>query len=73
MSAVSDHNNEEITAGHRPMSVTNDEWNQQTTVDARNVLLTQQSMDVIQRQFSTQPSMKSLHVNPFFLIEDGYQ
>ncbi len=39
---------EEITAGNRPPA-TNGEWNQQTIVDARNVLQTQQSNDSSQQ------------------------
>lgn len=63
MSAVSDHSNEEITAGHRPAPMSNDEWNQQTTVDARNVLQTQQSVAVTQQPFLTQQSTKSLSMD----------
>ena len=37
---------QEITAGNRLASMTSEEWNRQTTVDARNVLQTQQSQDV---------------------------
>jgi hypothetical protein len=43
MSADLNDSNEEITAGSRSTQMTNTEWNQQTTVDARNVLQTQQS------------------------------
>ena len=35
----------EITAGRRLPSITKEEWNRQTTVDARNVLHTYQSVD----------------------------
>ena len=37
--------NQEITAGRRLPSISKDEWNRQTTVDARNVLQTYQSID----------------------------
>ena len=43
MSTASNDSTEEITAGHRPAPISNQEWNQQTTVDARNVLQTQLS------------------------------
>jgi hypothetical protein len=43
MSTRSNEQNEEITAGNRPTPAINGEWNQQTIVDARNVLQTQQS------------------------------
>ena len=38
--------NQEITAGRRLPSISKDEWNRQTTVDARNVLQTHQSIDL---------------------------
>ncbi|CAF0916390.1 unnamed protein product [Adineta steineri] len=41
--------NDEITAGHRPTPTTNDEWNRQTLVDARNILQTQQSNEPSQQ------------------------
>ena len=37
---------QEITAGNRLAPMTSEEWNRQTTVDARNVLQTQLSQDV---------------------------
>ncbi len=49
MTTRSNEMNEEITAGNRPTPVTNDEWNQQTIVDARNVLQTQHSNEVSQQ------------------------
>jgi len=58
MSADSDDSNEEITAGNRPVSVSNEEWNQQTIVDARNVVQTQQSIDSPQ-QYNEQRSVIS--------------
>jgi hypothetical protein len=55
---MSGDSNEEITSGQRPVSVSNDEWNQQTTVDARNVLQTQQSVEPSQL-YHTQQSVQS--------------
>jgi hypothetical protein len=49
MSARSNDITEEITAGNRRTPATNGEWNQQTIVDARNVLQTQQSNDSSQQ------------------------
>jgi hypothetical protein len=49
MTTRSNELNEEITAGNRPTPVTNNEWNQQTIVDARNVLQTQHSNEVSQQ------------------------
>ncbi|CAF0907859.1 unnamed protein product [Adineta ricciae] len=43
MNTDSNDPNEEITAGHRQAPISNQEWNRQTTVDARNVLQTQLS------------------------------
>ncbi|UJR10172.1 hypothetical protein I4U23_014388 [Adineta vaga] len=43
MSTSSNDANEEITAGQGPAPVSNEQWNRQTTVDARNVLQTQLS------------------------------
>ena len=58
MTTRSNETNEEITAGSRPTPATNGEWNQQTIVDARNVLQTQQSNEASQ-QTSEQRSGKS--------------
>lgn len=63
MSTNSELFNEEITAGQRTASLTNEEWNQQTTVDARNVLHTQQSVDI--SQFHAQQSKKSKTIPRF--------
>ena len=61
MSANPEYSNEEITAGQRTAALSNEEWNQQTTVDARNVLHTQQSIDSFQHpQFLVQQSRKSM-------------
>jgi hypothetical protein len=57
MSVGSDDSNNEITAGSRPVSVSNDEWNQQTIVDARNVLQTQQSIEPSSPQYNEQRSV----------------
>jgi hypothetical protein len=59
MSTESDDSNEEITAGNRSVSVSNEEWNQQTIVDSRNVLQTQQSTEPSQ-QYHEQRSVKSM-------------
>jgi hypothetical protein len=58
MTTRSSESNEEITAGSRPTPATNEEWNQQTIFDARNVLQTQQSNESSQ-QTSEQRSGKS--------------
>jgi hypothetical protein len=54
---MSEDSNEEITAGNRPVSVSNKEWNEQTIVDARNVLQTQQSVEP-SHQYNQQRSVK---------------
>lgn len=64
MTTSTNDSNEEITAGNRPLSVSNEEWNQQTIVDARNVIQTQQSVEP-SRQFSEQRSSK-LKIYGFF-------
>lgn len=66
MSTASDELKEEITAGNRPIPVTNEEWNQQTIVDARNVVHTQQSTDGSQ-QYNEQRSIKSI-LTFFFIL-----
>jgi hypothetical protein len=58
MTTMNNDSNEEITAGQRPVSVSNDEWNQQTIVDSRNVLQTQQSIEPSQL-YHTQQSVQS--------------
>ena len=63
--------NQEITAGNRLVPITNEEWNQQTTVDARNVLQTQQSIDVTPA-FSEQRSMKSRFVQLDGLVPQDF-
>jgi hypothetical protein len=50
--------NEDITVGNRPTPTINGEWSQQTIVDARNVLQTQQSNESSQ-QTNEQRSGKS--------------
>lgn len=61
MSTNLEHSNEEITAGQRAAPLSNEEWNQQTMVDARNVVHTQQSVDCSQDpQFHAQQSKKSM-------------
>lgn len=65
MSVRSNDSNEEITAGSRPTPATNGEWNQQTIVDARNVLQTQQSSEASQQTYEQRPG-KSKHF--FYLI-----
>ncbi|CAF1202772.1 unnamed protein product [Rotaria sordida] len=57
MSSKSTDSNEEITAGNRPTSVSNEEWNQQTLVDARNVLQPQIS-EASWQHFHEQQSRK---------------
>ena len=59
MTTRSNDVNEEITAGNRPTPANNGEWNQQTIVDARNVLQTQQSNDSSQ-QTNEQRTGKSI-------------
>ncbi|CAF1205886.1 unnamed protein product [Adineta steineri] len=49
MSTDFNDTNAEITAGNRPSSISNAEWNQQTIVDARNVLQTQLSNEPSQQ------------------------
>ena len=56
MSANCNHTNEEITAGNRPVSVSNEEWNQQTIVDARGVLQSQISSNDSLPQYNEQRS-----------------
>jgi hypothetical protein len=59
MTTRSNDQNEEITARSRPTPATNNgEWNQQTIVDARNVLQTQHSNETSQ-QTNEQRSGKS--------------
>ncbi len=58
MNTRSNDSNEEITADHRPTPASNNEWNQTTIVDARNVLQTQQSNETSQ-QTNEQRSGKS--------------
>ena len=53
-----DSTNEEITAGQRPSPISNKEWKKQTTVDARNVLYTQQSVEPSQL-YQPQQSVQS--------------
>ncbi len=65
MSEGEDVSNEEITAGNRPVPVSNEEWNQQTIVDARNVCQTQQSIEPSQ-QYNKQRSMKGTISFGFF-------
>jgi hypothetical protein len=55
---MSTDSSEEITAGQRPAPISNKEWKQQTTVDARNVLYTQQSIEPSQL-YQTQQSVQS--------------
>jgi hypothetical protein len=64
MSNAPTDSNEEITAGNRPVPVSNDEWNQQTIVDARSVLQIQQSVEPSQ-VYNEQRSSK---INIFFPI-----
>jgi hypothetical protein len=66
MTTGSNDSNEEITAGNRPLSVSNEEWNQQTIVDARNVIQTQQSVEP-SRQFNEQRSSKLKIYVVFFM------
>jgi len=65
MSTRSNEQNEEITAGNRPTPTINGEWNQQTIVDARNVLQTQQSNES-SHQTNEQRSGKSKNFILFF-------
>jgi len=65
MSNGSDDSNAAITSGNRPVSVTNEEWNQQTTVDARSVVQTQQSNESLP-QYDQQRSVNG-KISRFFL------
>jgi hypothetical protein len=56
MSTPSNDPNEEITAGNRPAPASNGQWNQQTIVDARNVLQTQQSSEPSQQSNEPRPA-----------------
>lgn len=68
MNTASNETNEEITAGNRPVPVSNEEWNQQTIFDARNVLQTQQSNEP-SHQYNEQRSVKSIiSLSLFFFI-----
>lgn len=58
MSARSNDSNDDVPDDNRPTSMNNGQWNQQTIVDARNVLQTQQSSDSSQ-QTNEQRSNKS--------------
>jgi hypothetical protein len=58
MSTGTNDSNEEITSGSRPLPISNEEWNQQTIVDARNVLQSQLSNET-SHQFNEQRSVKS--------------
>ena len=58
MSTRSSESHEEININNRPTAAMNGQWNQQTIVDARNVLQTQQSNETSQ-QSNEQRSGKS--------------
>jgi hypothetical protein len=66
MSNGSDDSNAAITSGNRPVSVTNEEWNQQTIVDARSVVQTQQSNESLP-QYDQQRSVNG-KISRFFFI-----
>ena len=66
MNTGSNDSNEEITAGSRPLPISNEEWNQQTIVDARSVVQTQQSVEP-SRQFNEQRSSKLKIYVVFFM------
>lgn len=67
MSIRSNESNEEITAGCRPAPLTNGEWNQQTILDARNVLQTQQSNETSQQPNEQRPGKSKIFIS-FYLI-----
>lgn len=59
---------DEITAGHRPTPSSNGEWNQQTLVDARNVLQTQQSNEASQQTTEQRTGKSNLFFESFSFI-----
>ena len=73
MSTRSTESNEDVPADNRPTSVNSGQWNQQTIVDARNVLQTQQSSDSSQQsneQRTSKSKMNVFRTNLVFLITE---
>ena len=79
MSARSNDTNEDVPADNRPTPVNNGQWNQQTIVDARNVLQTQQSSDTSQQSNEQRPGKSKMdgfseltHWSTVFLIIERF-